>query len=72
MSDLMQTDFEKQISLVIAALSAAGYDPYTQLTGYLQTGDSTYITRKENARAVIQMLDKEKVAQYVKYNLNQA
>ena len=72
MSDLIQTDFEKQISLVIAALSDAGYDPYMQLTGYLQTGDPTYITRNENARAVIQMLDKEKVAQYVKSNLNQA
>ena len=62
---MAQTDFEKQIAVVIAALSDAGYDPYAQLTGFLQTGDDTYITRKGNARAIIQMLDKEQVARYL-------
>lgn len=69
MSDI---DFEKQIVMVINALSDAGYDPYTQLTGYLQTGDATYITRKENARAVIQTLDRDHVAQYVQAHLKKA
>lgn len=62
---MAQTDFEKQISAVIAALSDAGYDPYAQLTGFIQTGDDTYITRRENARAIIQTLDKEQVARYL-------
>ncbi len=69
---LSDIDFEKQIVLVINALSDAGYDPYTQLTGYLQTGDATYITRKENARTVIQTLDRDHVAQYVQAHLKQA
>lgn len=62
---MAQTGFEKQIKTVITALSDAGYDPYAQLTGFLQTGDDTYITRKGNARAIIQMLDKEQVARYL-------
>lgn len=60
-----RTDFEKQIALVIAALSDAGYDPYAQLTGYLQTGDETFITRNGNARAIIKTLDIEQIALYV-------
>ena len=64
-SNLEQAEFDKRISEVSSALSAAGYDPCAQLTGYLQTGDETYITRKGNAREIIRMLDKKMVAQYV-------
>ena len=62
---MAQTDFEKQITLVIAALSDAGYDPYAQLTGFVQTGDDTFITRRNNARAIVSSLDREMVARYV-------
>lgn len=62
---MAQTDFEKQIAVVIAALSDAGYDPYAQLTGFLQTGDDTYITRRENARAIIQTLDKNEIKRFL-------
>ena len=60
-----QTDFEKQIAFVVSALSDAGYDPYAQLKGYLQTGDETFITRNGNARAIIKTLDIERIALYV-------
>ena len=63
---LEQTEFEKQIALVISALSDAGYDPYAQLTGFIQTGDDTFITRRNNARAIVSSLDREMVARYVK------
>lgn len=68
---LEQADFEKQIALVIAALSDAGYDPYAQLTGFLQTGDETFITRRNDARAVVSSLDREMVARYVKEKMKQ-
>ena len=35
---------------VYRALQAKGYDPITQLVGYILTGDPTYITSYENAR----------------------
>ena len=60
-----QAEFEKCITKITQALSAADYDPCAQLTGYLQTGDETYITRQENARAIIKTLDKEMIAQYI-------
>ena len=60
-----RTDFETQIALVISALSDAGYDPIAQLTGYLQTGDETFITRNKNARELIKSLNKEKIAQHI-------
>ncbi len=60
-----QAEFEKCISEISQALSAAGYDPCAQLTGYLQTGDETYITRKGNAREIIRTLDKEMIARYI-------
>ena len=66
-----QTDFEKQIALVIAALSDAGYDPYAQLTGFIQTGDDTFITRRNDARAIVATLDREMVARYVSEKMKQ-
>ena len=66
-----QTDFEKQIALVIAALSDAGYDPYAQLAGFIQTGDDTFITRRNDARAIVSSLDREMVAQYVREKMKQ-
>lgn len=60
-----QTDFEKQIAFVVTALSDAGYDPYAQLSGYLQTGDETFITRNGNARAIIKTLVTEQIALFV-------
>ena len=61
-----QAEFDKRISEIMSALSAAGYDPCAQLTGYLQTGDETYITRKGNARELIRTLDKEMIVKYVR------
>lgn len=66
-----QADFEKQIALVIAALSDAGYDPYAQLTGFIQTGDDTFITRRNDARAIVSTLDREMVARYVSEKMKQ-
>lgn len=66
-----QADFEKQIALIIAALSDAGYDPYAQLTGFIQTGDDTFITRRNDARAIISTLDREMVARYVSEKMKQ-
>jgi uncharacterized protein (UPF0297 family) len=67
---LGQSEFEQKMTLVISALSSAGYDPNAQLTGYLQTGDESYITRQNNARAIIRDIDKNKVAQYITSHLH--
>lgn len=68
---LTQMEFEKQINRIISALTASGYDAYAQLTGYLQTGEDTYITRNGNARAIIKTLDKEQIFLYVEEHFKQ-
>lgn len=68
---MTQMEFEKQINEIISALTTSGYDAYAQLTGYLQTGEDTYITRNGNARAIIKTLDKEKILRYVEERFKQ-
>lgn len=56
---------DRQMDCVVAALRKAGYDPASQLVGYYQTGDPTYITRTDGARSIIRELDQRKVRQYI-------
>ena len=50
-------------------MKEAGYDPLAQFTGYLQTGDDTFITRTGDARTIIRSLGREQIAEYVDRNL---
>ena len=61
--------FLASIRSICTSITDAGYDPFSQLTGYLTTGDDCYITRKGNARSVITSLEKEKIQAYLKYYL---
>lgn len=57
--------FQQTIKEIIASLEEAGYDSYAQLTGYLQSGDITYITRRGDARTKILALDHLQLIQYM-------
>lgn len=46
---------------VYRALQAKGYDPITQLTGFILTGDPTYITSFDNARSLICRLERDEI-----------
>lgn len=50
---------------IVKALENAGYDPLAQLHGYLETGSSHFITRKENAREKIKTLDLETIRAFL-------
>lgn len=43
---------------VYRALSEKGYNPITQIVGYLLTEDPTYITNYNNARSMIRHVDR--------------
>lgn len=64
-----QKEFDKVMANVIDSMKSAGYDPLTQLNGYLQTNNDTFITRTGNARAIVRTLDREQIAEYVDKNL---
>lgn len=58
--------FEKTIQQIVTSIKEAGYDPYAQLIGYLQTGDASYITRRGDARKLVHMLEAEKLRRYIR------
>ncbi len=62
MNDNKFTDI---MNVILSSLEERGYDPYTQLLGYITERQPNYITNYNNARALIQTLDFEQVKQYV-------
>ena len=54
-------DAQSILLLVYQALKAKGYDPITQIVGYLISGDPTYITSYSNARALICRIERDEL-----------
>ncbi len=61
----------KTIQEVYAALEEKGYNPIDQLTGYLLSGDPTYITSFKEARTKLRRHERyELIEEMVKSYLN--
>lgn len=60
------TPFDQLMQHIIHTLEKNGYNPVLQLEGYLKTGDPTYITRSDDARKLIQLLNNDSIVQYMK------
>lgn len=58
-------DFIKAMELISAALKESGYSVREQLEGYLLGGNAAYITRRNNARQLIQTLDKNQIRAFL-------
>lgn len=54
------------LKYIAESIRETGNDPHDQLYGYISTGDVTYITRRNNARALIQTVDEEVVKRFVR------
>lgn len=68
-----EKDAKKILNEIILSMALAGYEPYEQLTGYLETGSDLYITRKGNARSKIKLLKTSFVKEEIqKYNAAKA
>lgn len=56
------SDTPKDIFIkVFKALREKGYDPINQFVGYFISGDPTYITSHQNARALIRRLERDEL-----------
>ena len=58
---------------VYEALKEKGYNPETQIVGYIMSGDPTYITSHKNARYLIQKVERDEILEellenYIKTN----
>lgn len=59
-------DMTKMIlSDVYNALKEKGYNPVNQLVGYLISGDPTYITNYNGARALVSKLERDDILEEV-------
>lgn len=59
-------EFYKTMELIVSALKERGYDPYSQIFGYLKENEPTYITSHNGARELILKLDKNSIFEYIK------
>lgn len=64
-------DIAQTLQAVCKALEAKGYDPLDQIVGYLVSGDPSYITSHNEARQMIQKIERndlleEIVGYYIK------
>ena len=50
---------EEVLEKVYAALRARGYEPITQMVGYIISGDPTYITAYHGARILVTKVEQE-------------
>ena len=57
----------KEILCHIAdSIRETGNDPHDQLLGYVSTGDSCYITRRNNARGLIETVEPAQIRQFMR------
>lgn len=56
---------DERLGIIVDAIRSAGYDVHAQLTGYLLSGNDTYITRRNHARELVSTLDKNLLKTFV-------
>ena len=71
--DEREEEMRQTMLTVYNALKEKGYNPISQIVGYILSEDPTYITTHNNARSLIRRLDRDELLQaLVKNYLNQA
>ncbi|MBQ8164713.1 MAG: IreB family regulatory phosphoprotein [Clostridia bacterium] len=58
-----KSEVSQVISDVYAALCEKGYNPINQMVGYIMSGDPTYITNHNGARARITSVERDELVE---------
>ena len=53
------------IKSVLNALNEKGYNPVSQIIGYILSGDPTYITSHNNARSIIMKVERDELLEEI-------
>jgi len=61
----MAENFVRTMESIVRSIRAAGYEPYSQLYGYVGTGNERFITRSGNARELVRGLNRENLREYL-------
>lgn len=54
---------KETIRQVYEALSEKGYNPVSQIVGYIMSGDPTFITSHKNARSLIMKVERDELVE---------
>ena len=54
-------EVRETICAVYNALKVKGYNPVSQMVGYILSGDPTYITNYNNARSIISRVERDEI-----------
>ena len=69
----LEFDKEKEVREIVAkvyeALKIKGYDPISQIVGYILSGDLTYITSHNGARGLIVKIERDELFRGVCKNI---
>lgn len=69
-NDDREREMRETLLTVYSALKEKGYNPVSQIVGYILSEDPTYITTHHNARSLIRRIDRDELLQaMVKYYL---
>ena len=70
-NDDKEREMRETLLTVYNALKEKGYNPVSQIVGYILSEDPTYITTHNNARSLIRRIDRDELlAEMVKSYLN--
>lgn len=56
-----EAEVRETLTEVYSALQEKGYNPITQIVGYLLSGDPAFIPRHNNARSLIGKIERDKI-----------
>jgi uncharacterized protein (UPF0297 family) len=63
-----ESEMKQILTEVYGALKEKGYDPISQIVGYILTEDPGYITNYKNARSMIRHIDRDELLQVLLKN----
>lgn len=67
-----ESEVKEIVEQVFDALKVKGYDPISQIVGYILSGDPTYITSYGGARSVITKVERDELLEeFVKTYINE-
>ena len=62
---VLHEDKDKEMKFILTqvydALKSKGYNPISQIVGYILSEDPTYITNHNNARSLIRRIDRDEL-----------
>ncbi|MGI5893716.1 MAG: IreB family regulatory phosphoprotein [Candidatus Merdivicinus sp.] len=61
--DDKELEMRRILTAVYDALKQKGYNPVSQIVGYILSEDPTYITTYNNARSLIRKIDRDELLQ---------